>query len=113
MISCTSVSYTHLDVYKRQGWGTPFLLVPEATTVDESTLELLMAAKEKDVVLSHVSPLGVRFYSLKGTSAEREKSLRISQGKPGSPCTEKLLAFNTEFTKEPICTCLLYTSRCV
>ena len=25
-------------------------------------------------------------------------------GKPGSPCTEKHLAFNTEFTKEPICT---------
>lgn len=93
--------YYHVE---STGWGTPFLLVPEATTVDESTLELLMAAKEKDVVLSHVSPLGVRFYSLKGTSAEREKSLRISQGKPGSPCTEKLLAFNTEFTKEPICT---------
>ena len=86
------------------GWGTPFLLVPEATTVDESTLDLLCAAKEKDVVLSRVSPLGVRFYSLKGTSAESEKSLRIAQGKPGSPCTEKLLAFNTEFTKEPICT---------
>jgi hypothetical protein len=86
------------------GWGTPFLLVPEATTVDEGTLKLLCAAKEKDVVLSHNSPLGVRFYSLKGTSAENEKLLRISNGRPGSPCTEKLLAFNTEFTKEPICT---------
>ena len=30
--------------------------------------------------------------------------MRISNGKPGSPCTEKHLAFNTEFTKEPICT---------
>ena len=44
------------------GWGTPFLLVPEATTVDEATLKLLCAAKEKDVVLSRNSPLGVRFY---------------------------------------------------
>jgi hypothetical protein len=86
------------------GWGTPFLLVPEATTVDEDTLKLLCAAKEEDVVLSHNSPLGVRFYYLKGTSAENEKLLRISKGKPGSPCTEKHLAFNTEFTKEPICT---------
>jgi hypothetical protein len=28
------------------GWGTPFLLVPEATTVDEPTLELLKKAKK-------------------------------------------------------------------
>ena len=86
------------------GWGTPFLLVPEATNVDVETLKLLCAAKEKDVVLSHNSPLGVRFFYLKGTSAEKEKLSRISKGKPGSPCTEKHLAFNTEFTKEPICT---------
>ena len=86
------------------GWGTPFLLVPEATTVDEDTLKLLCAAQEKDVVLSRNSPLGVRFYYLKGTSAENEKFQRICNGKPGSPCTEKHLAFNTEFTKEPICT---------
>lgn len=86
------------------GWGTPFLLVPEATTVDERTLELLCAAKEKDVVLSHNSPLGVRFHYLKGTSSDKEKLSRINNDKPGSPCTEKHLAFNTEFTKEPICT---------
>lgn len=86
------------------GWGTPFLLVPEATTVDNDTLKLLCAAKEKDIVLSRYSPLGIRFHYLKGTSAEHEKSLRISKGRPGSPCTEKHLSFNTEFTKEPICT---------
>ncbi len=86
------------------GWGTPFLLVPEATTVDNDTLQLLSAAKENDVVLSRNSPLGVRFHYLKGTSAENEKLLRIKKGRPGSPCTEKHLAFNTEFTKEPICT---------
>lgn len=86
------------------GWGTPFLLVPEATTVDDDTLKLLCASKEKDVVLSRNSPLGIRFYYLKGTSADHEKSERIRNGKPGSPCTEKHLSFNTEFTKEPICT---------
>lgn len=86
------------------GWGTPFLLVPEATTVDENTLALLSAAKEKDIILSHNSPLGVRFHYLKGTSSYNEKLSRINNGKPGSPCTEKHLAFNTEFTKEPICT---------
>jgi len=86
------------------GWGTPFLLVPEATTVDDDTLKLLCEAKEKDVVLSNNSPLGVKFYYLKNTSSHNEKLSRISNGKPGSPCTEKHLAFNTEFTKEPICT---------
>jgi hypothetical protein len=93
--------YYHLE---STGWGTPFLLVPEATTVDEDTLKLLGAAKEKDVVLSHNSPLGVRFHYLKGSTGEKEKLRRIQIGKPGSPCTEKHLAFNTEFTKEPICT---------
>lgn len=86
------------------GWGTPFLLVPEATTVDEHTLSLLSAATENDVKLSNNSPLGVRFHYLKGTSSDSEKQERINNGKPGSPCTEKHLSFNTEFTTEPICT---------
>ena len=86
------------------GWGTPFLLVPEATTVDAQTMQLLCAAKEKDVVLSRNSPLGVRFYYLKGTTSDTEKLNRIVNGKPGSPCTEKHLAFNTDFTEKPICT---------
>jgi len=86
------------------GWGTPFLLVPEATTVDEETLELLRAAKKENVVLSRNSPFGIRFHYLKGTSAEKEKLARIAKGRPGSPCTEKHLAFNTEFTEQPICT---------
>lgn len=86
------------------GWGTPFLLCPEATTVDDETLKLLCDAREEDVVLSNASPLGVRFNYLKGTSAEQERLNRIAKGKPGSPCTEKHLVSNTEFTKEPICT---------
>jgi hypothetical protein len=86
------------------GWGTPFLLVPEATTVDEETLKVLCKAKKEDVVLSSSSPLGVRFHYLKGTSAEKERLDRIEKGRPGSPCIEKHLAFNTEFTEQPICT---------
>ncbi len=86
------------------GWGTPFLLCPEATSVDEETLGLLSNSTEKDVILSKASPLGVRFNYLKGTSSEKEKLERIERNKPGSPCTEKYLVSNTEFTKEPICT---------
>jgi hypothetical protein len=86
------------------GWGTPFLLVPEATTVDEVTLNLLCKSKQEDVLLSNNSPLGVRFHYLKGTTSHIEKLDRIKNGKPGSPCTEKHLEFNTEFTEKPICT---------
>jgi hypothetical protein len=86
------------------GWGSPFLLVPEATTVDDPTLTLLADSKEADVVLSNNSPLGVRFYYLNNTTSHHEKLKRIESGKPGSPCTEKHLAFNTEFTDKPICT---------
>lgn len=86
------------------GWGTPFLLCPEATTVDDETLGKLCNAREDDVILSKNSPLGVRFNYLKGTSSEKEKLGRIARGKPGSPCTEKYLVSNTEFTSEPICT---------
>lgn len=86
------------------GWGSPFLLVPEATTVDAHTLELLEKSKEEDVVLSHNSPLGVRFNYLRRTTSEVEKLQRIAFSKPGSPCTEKFLETNTEFTEKPICT---------
>lgn len=86
------------------GWGTPFLLCPEATTVDDETLRLLCDAREKDILLSKNSPLGIRFNYLSGTTSDKEKQSRINAGKPGSPCTEKFLVSNTEFTKEPICT---------
>lgn len=86
------------------GWGTPFLLCREATTVDENTLSVLQKSEDKDVVLSQSSPLGVSFNYLKGTTAEKERIRKINLGKPGSSCPEKYLVSNTEFTKKPICT---------
>src|SRR5690554_5167206 len=49
------------------GWGSPFLMVPEATAVDRKTRELLEQAKEKDLYLSGVSPLGVPFNNIRNT----------------------------------------------
>lgn len=34
------------------GWGSPFLLVPEATSVDEDTLQRILEAKKSDYFLS-------------------------------------------------------------
>lgn len=86
------------------GWGSPFLLCPEATNVDKETLEKLQKAKEKDIILSHSSPLGVRFNYLKGASGEEFRRKNLLRNKPGSSCPEKLLESNTEFTEKPICT---------
>jgi hypothetical protein len=86
------------------GWGSPFLLVPEATNVDAHTLKLLCDSKEEDIILSKNSPLGIRFNYLKNTSGEEEKFHRIDMGLPGSPCPEKFLECNLEFTDQPICT---------
>ncbi|MDX5418386.1 MAG: hypothetical protein LPK14_03525 [Hymenobacteraceae bacterium] len=86
------------------GWGTPFLLVPEATTVDAETMEKLARAKKEDLYLSPISPLGVPFNSLRGTSSEALTLARIERGKPGSPCEKKHLVSNSDFSKEPICT---------
>ncbi|TPE46283.1 nitronate monooxygenase family protein [Pontibacter mangrovi] len=86
------------------GWGTPFLLVPEATTVDDPTLQQLVKATQDDLYLSPISPLGVPFNALRGTSSEKQKLDRMERGKPGSPCEKKHLVSNTEFTDEPICT---------
>jgi hypothetical protein len=86
------------------GWGTPFLLVPEATNVDDSTLNKLIEAEESDLYLSNISPLGVPFNNLKGNTKDNEKSSLVDKGKPGSPCVRKYLALNKEFTKKAICT---------
>lgn len=86
------------------GWGSPFLMVPEATTVDEPTMTLLQNAKEEDLYLSGVSPLGVPFNNVKNTGSEKWHKERIKKGKPGSPCPKGFLESNTEFTENPICT---------
>lgn len=85
------------------GWGTPFLLVPEATTVDNPTLEKLIAAREEDLYLSNISPLGVPFNSLRGNSKDMEKEALIARGRPGSSCPRKFVSFNNEFTEKDIC----------
>ncbi len=86
------------------GWGTPFLLVPEATTVDSSTMEVLKEAKEEDLYLSNVSPLGVPFNSVRGSSNELIKNTKISANKPGSPCPKKFLALSIDKNGKQICT---------
>ncbi len=85
------------------GWGTPFLLVPEATLVDDKTMDLLASAKEKDLYVSGISPLGIPFNSLKGNTKDAEKEALIAAGRPGSPCPRQFLTYNTEFTEKPIC----------
>lgn len=86
------------------GWGSPFLLVPEVTSVDRHTLKQLSTAEQEDYYLSYASPLGIPFNNFRKSTAEEQRKKRIADGRPGSPCYRKFLSFNTEFTKSPICT---------
>ncbi len=86
------------------GWGSPFLLVPETTNVDEETLMQLSGADESDYYLSASSPLGILFNNFKPASGETQRIARIEAGRPGNPCVKKYLCTNTEFTTQPICT---------
>lgn len=95
-----------LDYYKVDsvGWGSPFLLVPEATTVDNDTLQKLEAAKEEDLYLSDISPLGIPFNNLRGNSKDFDKETKIDSGRPGSVCPKRFVALNKEFKEKGICT---------
>ncbi|MBJ6366767.1 hypothetical protein [Snuella sedimenti] len=86
------------------GWGTPFLLVPEATTVDEATLQKLVKAKEDDLYLSNISPLGVPFNNLRDNTKDIEKEVLIKKGRPGSSCPKKFVALNKDFKEKGMCT---------
>lgn len=86
------------------GWGSPFLLVPEATTVDKATLNKLAQAKEDDLYLSDISPLGVPFNNLRDNTKDAEKQVLIDKGRPGSSCPKKFVALNKEFKETGICT---------
>lgn len=86
------------------GWGSPFLLVPEATNVDDETLQQLTGASDDDFYISNASPLGILFNNFKSSSINTQRLARIAKDRPGSPCTKKYLCTNTEFTETPICT---------
>ncbi|MFC2109529.1 hypothetical protein ACFLSU_03060, partial [Bacteroidota bacterium] len=95
-----------LDTYNVSsvGWGSPFLLVPEATTVDNDTLNVLAKAKEEDLYLSNISPLGVPFNSVKGVSNDTYKLWKLENDKIGSACPKKFLALNQDSNGKSICT---------
>ncbi|MCP4592266.1 MAG: hypothetical protein GY842_16150 [bacterium] len=94
------LQYYRLD---STGWATPFLLVPEVTTVDDAHLRKLLDATDRDVHLSDASPMGIPFWTLRDSASEETRRQRILDGKPGSPCPKGFLVSNTEFTDTPIC----------
>jgi len=86
------------------GWGTPFLLVPDATTVDAQTRRELCKATAEDIILSDASPLNVPFQNLRTSASEEARRTRIAAGTPGAPCIKGYLKSNTEFGPTPLCT---------
>ena len=93
------------------GWASPFLLVPEVSTLDDETRQLLEKAKGDDFYLSENSPLGVPFNTVRGTQSDIQKQERVEKGRPGSPCPKGFLVSNTEFSKKPVCTASVFYQR--
>lgn len=86
------------------GWGSPFMLVPEAVNIEPRHLQLLEEAGTKDIYLSAASPLGVPFWNVYGSDSELKRLERISENHPGAPCSKGFLALNNEFGEKPLCT---------
>lgn len=86
------------------GWGSPFLLVAEATPIDDTTRDLLAKAGPEDLYLSPASPLGVPFNNLRGSTGQQELWRKYDEGKAGSACPKGFLVSDTEFSEAPICT---------
>ncbi len=86
------------------GWGTPFLLVPEATMVDELTLQQLIDAREEDLSLSNVSPLGVKFNNLNTSTMGQVAKQQSDDGSPGYHCTKRFLVSTKQYSEKAMCT---------
>jgi len=86
------------------GWGTPFLLVPEATSIDEVTVRELVDAGEDDIYNSDISPLGIRFNTIRNNTGEKRKLELVEAGKPGSSCYHKHLALDQSTDRAGTCT---------
>ena len=86
------------------GWGTPFLLVPEATSIDPDTLQLLSKADENDLYLSNTSPLGIPFNSVRNNTVDLEKEKKVARGNPGVSCSRRFGAVNYEYSEKSMCT---------
>jgi hypothetical protein len=85
------------------GWGSPFLLVPEATNVDDAHLKKLLAAKEGDIFLSSSSPLGVPFWNLRNSASEESRLSRIRDGVCGACCVKGFARLTKEFGEKLMC----------
>ena len=98
------------------GVGTPFLLVPQATSVDKETRRLLVAAKPEDVYISHASPLEIPFVNLRTSTAAKLCQEKIREYfapqegksgapelKPGFPCCQHYLCRAVPGFDHPVC----------
>ncbi len=94
------VDYFQVD---STAWGTPFLLVPEATSLDKKTREGLANCKDDEIELSPNSPLGVPFWNWTKSASEDARRARIAAGKPGSPCPKGHVALKWDFQDIPLC----------
>ena len=98
------------------GVGTPFLLVPQATSVDKETRRTLAKATVDDVYISHASPLEIPFVNLRTSTAAtlcrdkireyfapQDQKSGAPELKPGFPCRQHYLCRQVPGFDHPVC----------
>ncbi len=85
------------------GWASPFLLVPEAVTLDAETRARLQSATRDEIQLSWSSPLQVRYWNLINSTSEDSRRSRLQSERPGSACPKGFLADDRNYTAAPLC----------
>ena len=108
--SLISVSYTHLDVYKRQGVRFDYVLAdPDKTFLNE--LAKYHVSGQLRVAPEHVSNQVLKYMG-KPSHEVYEKFLKEFD-KANKKAGLQQFAVPYFMSSHPGCTCLLYTSRCV
>lgn len=98
------------------GVGTPFLLVPQATSVDKDTRRILAKATVDDVYISHASPLEIPFVNLRTSTAAtlcrdkireyfapQDQKSGALELQPGFPCRQHYLCRHVVGFDHPVC----------
>ena len=102
-----SVSYTHLDVYKRQGLGKTHAALAIAGEVLEKGFDVIYVSSPDFFSMLEA----LRFGS--DLAGEEEMLLRTAAGADLLILDDLGSEFNSGFLISTLYSCLLYTSRCV
>ena len=107
-----AVSYTHLDVYKRQGWGSdhdPNLKILDYSDLKSKNVQKDLRETDREIIVRIGGNMEKYIWTINGQSGENIPPINLKYGE-----RVKLIFINESMMAHPMhLHCLLYTSRCV